>query len=451
MYSRKTSLVLYIYVGIVLAAVLLSALFLNSCDSMQETEGQNSETSTSEVTGATETEAFSSPEITTKIPETTEIPETTVNPETEPVVTGTAGDTTQPDVPLTEPVLTEPVLTEPVSTEPVSTEPPETEPAVTEAENPDGSFKFAMSFVGDVQFADNYNDEKKNFASTWGILTPEHYLSGVRDVFAADDYTLVNLEFVVSDRELERVSKSGTAYWYCGSSAYLEALTCSSVEAVSLTNNHLGDYKKEGEADTLAAVLSSGMAAGTYKDIIYVEKNGYTVAIICDAMYYSGHKYDILPRIKEAETKSDFQVVYWHGGSREYQKYPDQWEIDVCHELVDAGADLIIGNHPHVLQTMEIYNGVRILYSLGNFCYSGMMSLNKATVIYQLELTVSKDGVLVQAGENIIPCYYYSGLITNPVTGKMCQNFRPCILTDEAEIKQVMDFLDGKVDTPMLE
>ena len=392
----------------------------------------------------------SSPESSCDIPAVSSAEASDSTAGTEPVTPADTGTETGTD--MTSSVADE-QTEEPTGSE-TSEEIPvtDTEPAVTETEKIKDNFTFTLSFAGDIQLCDNWNYAKQDFTRIWATVNPSHYFSKVYDIFAADDYTLLNLEYVVTDRELSRAYKgSGTAYWYKGPTETLSALTCSSVEGVSLTNNHVGDYGDEGQADTLAAVLAAGLDAGTYTDTIYVEKNGYTVAIICDAMWYSGHKYDILPRLSEAQTKSDFQIVYWHGGSAEYQRYPDSWEIQVCHELVDAGADLVIGNHPHVLQTMEEYKGVRILYSLGNFCYAGMMLLNKATVIYQVQLTISPEGLMLEKNENIIPCYYYGGYLKNPVTGTTCQNFQPCPITNEAEIAQVFAFLNGKATSPMLQ
>ena len=62
--------------------------------------------------------------------------------------------------------------------------------------------------------------------------------------------------------------------------------------------------------------------------------------------------------------------MYFHGGT-EKEHVPDDWLVELCHKYADMGVDLIVGSHPHVLRPMEEYNGVDIIYSLGNFCYGG--------------------------------------------------------------------------------
>ena len=78
----------------------------------------------------------------------------------------------------------------------------------------------------------------------------------------------------------------------------------------------------------------------------------------------------MLVDLEEANANSDYQVVYCHGGEEKVHAYED-WKQASCHNLVDHGADLVIGSHPHVLQPMETYNGVNIVYSLGNFIFGG--------------------------------------------------------------------------------
>lgn len=431
--------------------VTTSAIITDELTTAEATTGPvtTSAVTTAEITTAEiTTEVVTTAEVTTAEVTTAEV--TTAEVTTSEVTTAevTTAEVTTAEVTTAEITASE-ITTEEITTSEITsggditeeiTEPEGSETAVPP--EPGSDFTFVLSFAGDTQLADNYDYAAGQgpFAKAWAANDPSFFLGGVNDIFAADDYTLLNLEFVLTDRNLTRIAKSGTGYWYKGPTEYIKGITSASVEGVSLANNHVSDYGTEGEKDTLATVLAAGLDAGTYTNTIYVEKNGFTVAIICDAMWVNGHKYDILNRLAEAEPKSDFQIVFWHGGT-EYQKAPEQWIKNACYEFVDAGADLVIGNHPHVLQPMEYYNGVRIFYSLGNFCYGGMTLTNKATVIYQAVLTISADGLLISAGENVIPCYYYSAGYNN---------FRPAPIENEKEKQQVMDFLNWKVSSPML-
>ncbi|MBO7376083.1 MAG: CapA family protein, partial [Clostridia bacterium] len=344
----------------------------------------------------------------------------------------------------TEPV-TEPV-TEP-ETEPVTE--PETEPVLTgdpvigpdyPTDDPAGSFRIKINIAGDTQLADNYNNTRAPFAKRWAESTPDWFLGGVKEIFEGDDLTILNLECVISDLDnLTRRSKEGTAYWYRGYPEYLDILKAGSVEAVSIANNHTYDYLEAGYQDTQKHLREAGIMYSSDQSTLYFEKNGYTIALICEGMWSYGQRVYILDRLKKAEPLSDFQIVYWHGGV-EYSHAPEQWQVNASHDLVDAGADLVIGTHAHVLQPMEVYNGVTIVYSLGNFCYGGMVTCENRTIIYHLELLIGADGILADIYDEIIPCYVYTAN-TN--------NFRPAPITDEDEKSRVFEFMNGLRKSPV--
>jgi poly-gamma-glutamate synthesis protein (capsule biosynthesis protein) len=85
--------------------------------------------------------------------------------------------------------------------------------------------------------------------------------------------------------------------------------------------------------------------------------------------------------------------------------YPNDYQQTLAHKIVDWGADLVVGTHPHVLQGVEEYNGKIILYSLGNFCFGGNRNpTDKDTAIYQQTFTFV-DGVLQEdISADIVPC-----------------------------------------------
>ena len=106
---------------------------------------------------------------------------------------------------------------------------------------------------------------------------------------------------------------------------------------------------------------------------------------------------------------------------------------------MDNGADLVIGNHPHVLQPMENYNGVDIVYSMGNFCFGGNRRPENRTIIYQINLVI-EDGKLVSKSSEIIPCYVYTG---------DSNNYCPKIIEDENIKQKVIDFMNWKIKSPI--
>ena len=267
----------------------------------------------------------------------------------------------------------------------------------------------------------------------------EWFLGGVRDWFEDDDFTIVNLENVITDNPLtEKPKDHSPAYWYRGPTENMQILTSSSVEVCNLSNNHTGDYDTQGAQDTIQACKDYGLEYGTNERTVYLEKDGYRIALICNGLWYEGQEQTIIKRLKVAEENSDFQIVYYHGGTERVHVVED-WRVRSSRRLVDAGADLVIGNHPHVLQPMEEYNGVTIIYSMGNFCWGASKHPENRTGMYRFELTIT-DGELTAAEGNFIPCYVYTG---------DSNNWRPEVITDETDKQAVLDYMHGLRSSPI--
>ena len=302
------------------------------------------------------------------------------------------------------------------------------------------AFSVVLSFTGDMLLASLHGKRAAgNFQDCAARRGPEYFLQHVRPIFEADDFTVVNLENVLTDRTLTPKEKStDPAYWYRAPTANAEILTSSGVEAVSLANNHTGDYGPAGYKDTVKAVSAAGLEYGGNDRTFYLEKNGYRVAVVCHGLWNEAQAKTIVKRVKAAEKDSDFQIVFCHGG-REGVHAPEQWRVRASRALVDGGADLVLENHPHVLQPREIYKGVEIVYSLGNFCFGGSRRPENRTIIYQLTLQV-ENGALTEASSQLIPCYVH--------TGSTVSNYCPAPIEDEAQRQRVLDFMDGKAKLP---
>lgn len=303
----------------------------------------------------------------------------------------------------------------------------------------DTSFTIDLSIAGDCMLATYKGGKAAGSFNDYALnKDPSYFLEKVQSVFANDDFTIVNLENVLTDNPLKEVKKDhNPAYWYKAPTSSKNILTAGSVEAVSLANNHYGDYGTQGRSDTRAAMESINMPYGTNEQTIYLEKNGFKIAVICHGLWSEWQASQIIPRIEEASKQSDYQIVFYHGGKERIHK-PEAWKVRATHKLVDAGADLVIGNHPHVLQPTEVYNGVNIIYSLGNFCYGGSRKPENRTVIYTMKLTIDNGEVKSEEVE-LIPCYVYTG---------DSNNWQPAIIEDENDKQLVLDFLNNKRDTP---
>lgn len=241
-----------------------------------------------------------------------------------------------------------------------------------------------------------------SFAEYYDTYGEAYFFKNFKEVFEQDDLTLINLECVLSD-STSIVEKT---FNIKGGLDYAGIMTSSSVEACSLGNNHTLDYGQEGLADTKEVLDAAGIAYA-YNDIVsyYTTEEGIVVAIVSSVAFGSQVSEDYLINgiVAAREQGADIVVACAHWGI-EYDHYPYDYQQTLGHKLVDAGADLVIGNHPHCLQGVEEYNGKLICYSLGNFSFGANKNPSKKdTVVFQQTFTFV-DGVLqTDITANIIP------------------------------------------------
>lgn len=232
-----------------------------------------------------------------------------------------------------------------------------------------------------------------SFNSFYDANGEEYFLKNFKDIFAADDLTIVNLECVFTT-ETQRVEKT---FNIKGKPEYTGILTSSFVEAVSLGNNHSSDYGPQSLVDTKNALDEAGVLYAINDTIAYYTTDeGLVVAMVSAGMTSGavGTEQYLLSGIAEAKNQgADLIIASCHWGV-EGDHYPNDFQRNLGHKLIDAGADLVIGNHPHVLQGMEEYNGKIIIYSLGNFSFGANRNpKDKNTAVYQQTFTFM-DGVL---------------------------------------------------------
>lgn len=317
---------------------------------------------------------------------------------------------------------------------------------VTPTEEPKINTTIHLTFVGDCMLATYGGDDDKGTLNWYADNYPTTYFfDKVRTIFEADDFTIANCENVFTDEALPPREKPWKrVFWFRSKKKNARIFADNSIEAVTIANNHLYDYSDEGAEDTMEALDEAGVLWGEDENIIYLEKDGYQLAVICVSfcgMNGGGGKLEEaktkLQYLKEAEEHSDFQIVYYHGGTEGSYQVAD-WCVQMAQEYIDEGADLILGAHPHVLQPVGEYNGVDIVYSLGNFCFGGNNAPKNRTIIYQYIIEVVDDEVASKS-YNIIPCYVYTGG-TN--------NWQPDVIKDEDQINRVLSFMNDELSNP---
>lgn len=231
----------------------------------------------------------------------------------------------------------------------------------------------------------------------------DYFFDGVRDFFEQDDFTLINLECVLSD-STDRVEKTWNLK---GKPKYVGIMTGSSVEGCSLGNNHTFDYGQSGLDETREVLNQAGIIFGFNDHVALYETNSGIVIGIVSASQLSAdetHANYIREGIQKLrEEGADLVIASCHWGI-EGDHYPNDYQQKLAHQVIDWGADVLIGTHPHVLQGIELYNGKVICYSLGNFCFGGNRNpADKDTLVYQQTFTFV-DGVLQSdVSADIIP------------------------------------------------
>ena len=346
-------------------------------------------------------------------------------------------DTTQPSRtdPTEDPTRDTGIYTEP--TQPATEPSRDTEPVETEPKEQ----RYVLTFVGDCTLASS--QDKYNVTGSFVKTVGEDYDYPFRNVaqfFANDDFTMVNLESVLAD---EGRAAGGKTFTFKGPTAYTRILTGSSVEAVTLANNHTEDYGKDGYASTTAALESAGVAF-VEKDgtLLFTTESGLTIGIY--AATFKLDKKDMEADIAELRTLgAEIIVCAFHWGN-EGQYRPTTEQQDNAHAAIDAGADIVYGHHPHVLQPIEEYNGGIIYYSLGNFSFGGNhFPRDMDSVIVRQEVIRREDGT-VELGElRLIPVSISS------MTGQ--NNFQPTPYEEGTkEYDRTLSKLDGTFNGPDL-
>lgn len=295
---------------------------------------------------------------------------------------------------------------------------------------------FTITATGDCALGIlQYHGYAASFNQYYDENGESYFFDKFSEVFSNDDMTLINLECVFSDAE-NRVEKT---FNIKGKETYAGILTSNSVEACTLGNNHSLDYGEEGLIDTQNALDEAGVL-WAYNDIVsyYTSEDGIKVAVVSVNLFKGeavsvAEKY-LFDGIEEAKAEGANLIVVCPHWGIESDYYANDTQKDLGHRLIDAGADLVVGNHPHVIQGIECYNGKMICYSLANFSFGANRNPGeKNTIVYQQTFTFV-DGVL-QADID-------AGIIPARVSGASdYNNYQPIIAEGEqkAEILRQMN------------
>ncbi|MBQ7767137.1 MAG: CapA family protein [Lachnospiraceae bacterium] len=273
-----------------------------------------------------------------------------------------------------------------------------------------------FTFAGDVLL-----DEEYAVMSTYranGSVLEECIDPELLDIMRGSDIFMINNEFPYTNRGTPLANK---AFTFCADPANVQVLKDMGVDIVSLANNHASDYGEISLLDTLDTLEGAGIpyvGAGRDLDeaskVVFYQNGDVKIGIVSATEVerlatpdtkgatadspgtFRCFQNDALEEvIREAKKECDFLIVYVHWGTESTDE-PDWSQPGQAADFTAAGADVVIGAHPHVLQEIAYVNDVPVFYSLGNYWFN---SKSQDSCLVTLE--IGEEG-LVSA--KFIPC-----------------------------------------------
>lgn len=265
-----------------------------------------------------------------------------------------------------------------------------------------------LGFAGDILFDDEYA-MMAHLKSSGGSIESglsEALLAQMRDV----DIMMLNNEFPYTERGTPTEGKTFTFRADTSTVSYLEDM---GVDIVSLANNHAYDFGEIGLLDSLDALKAAGMPyVGAGRNLeeaskpVYFISGDIKIAILSATQIERLENPDtrgatdsspgvfrclnpsaLCEAVSKAKQDSDFVIVFIHWGTENVAE-PDWAQLDQAPKLAQAGADLIIGAHPHCLQGIQYYEEVPVIYSLGNFWFN-----SKTIDTGMVQVDITRDGI----------------------------------------------------------
>lgn len=271
-----------------------------------------------------------------------------------------------------------------------------------------------LLFAGDVLIQSEV--EKRYGAEGITSIVSEEVLAAMNDA----DIMMVNNEFQFSTRGEPMEDKQ---YTFQTNPKHVQILLDLGVDIVSLANNHTLDFGKEALIDTMDTLDDAGIlhaGAGEDKEraeqLQIIEVNGKKFGFLAatrvipvsqwnieygkPGLFATYDSTNLEKKITEAKEQCDFLTVYVHWGI-ERVEYPKAYERVLATKYFEAGADLVLGSHPHVLQGMEFIEDKPVFYSLGNYIFR-----NTIAKTMLVEVTVKGNG---EVNYRLIPAFAEGG------------------------------------------
>lgn len=233
----------------------------------------------------------------------------------------------------------------------------------------------SLVFVGDMML-------DRQIRQVLAARGPEHVFGGVAELITSADIAAGNLEGPITDGS--SVSW-GTAVGDMNNMRFTfptttpVTLLAQGFDLVSIGNNHINDFGTTGVESTKRFLREAGLSfvgdpLRTADEPVFKEVRGVSVAFVAYNQFYGSDPQPTLQAIREARRKeADAIVVMAHWGE-EYTPDPTMEQRELARQMSDAGADLVIGTHSHVIGLSEDIGKTRVYYSLGNFIFDQYFS-----------------------------------------------------------------------------
>jgi hypothetical protein len=292
----------------------------------------------------------------------------------------------------------------------------------------------------------------------------EHPFKHVASTLRKADIVFGNLPTPLSEHDIPNPSKPEGYPVLKADPKAVYGLQYAGFNVLSLANNHIMDFGDKSLFDTMKILDKTGISyagvgsneAEARKPLI-INQRDVRVALLAYSCSYPATRKNpgcapirqsiIKEDVRGAKSLADIVIVSLHHGI-EYSDYPIPDHISLAHEIIDSGADLILGHHPHVLQGIEHYNGGTIVYSLGNFIHDMFDKAKKKEAFDNCALSklggMTFDPDDMRPSESIIfrCAFTKEGIIdTDAIPIRMNKGYQPVLLIEE-DRKRLLERLE---------
>ena len=221
--------------------------------------------------------------------------------------------------------------------------------------------------------------------------SPDYPFENLKEILAGNDIVLANLEGSFTDFAPRKLDPDNTSFTFDPKLA--PRLKEKGFNILNLANNHVQDFGRAGFEQSQSYLAENGIDYfGDYYNEspgLMKKVNGKKIAFVGYHSLADPATGGTIDKIKQARENADYVIVYAHWGA-EYQNNFSKGSQESGRQFIDAGADAVLGSHPHVIQPIEIYDNKPIFYSLGNFLFDQIFSFEVRHGL-GVKITIEKD------------------------------------------------------------